>query len=136
MLEWSKPLASWSLLEVFGCIEDPALAVPLPLDPLLHAAKADDAIARALLAKRNPVLEADRAKEVAEAVTEASARCLEQGAVQGKAQALLVVLATRGIAVEALDRGRIFDERDPGRLDRWIARATSSTSIDDVFAES
>jgi hypothetical protein len=30
--------------------------VPLPINAMIHAAKADDAVQRALIAKRNPVL--------------------------------------------------------------------------------
>jgi Uma2 family endonuclease len=130
VLEWSKPLETWSPLEIGGRIEDPALAVPLPLDPLLHAAKADDAIARALLAKRNPVLEADRAR----AVDAATTRGITEGAARGKAEALLVVLAARGIALSEPDRARILGERDPARLDRWIDRAARGTSLAEVLA--
>ncbi len=54
--EWSGELGTWRLLDLAESIEDPALAVALPLEALVRAVKADDAIARALLAKRNPVL--------------------------------------------------------------------------------
>jgi putative restriction endonuclease len=122
-LEWSRTLGTWHLLDSNGHIEDLALAVPLPIEALVHAAKADDAMARALLAKRNPVLEATRAGDRLTARAE------------GKASALLVVLATRGMSPDPVVRARILEERDPDRLDRWIARATTCTSLAEVFAE-
>jgi hypothetical protein len=41
------------VLDSSGSIEDPVFDVPL----LIRGARADDAVARALVAKRNPVLE-------------------------------------------------------------------------------
>jgi hypothetical protein len=51
---------------------DPALEVPLPIDAIIHAAKADDAVQRALIAKGNPVLEAHVARHREEAKAEGS----------------------------------------------------------------
>ena len=62
-LEWSAALGAWSVLDPDGHIEDPALGAPLPIGDLVHAAKADDSMARALIAKRNPVIEAVRAQD-------------------------------------------------------------------------
>jgi hypothetical protein len=58
VLEWSTALDGWRELDASGHIDDPALEVPLPIEAILHAAKANDAIARALLARLNPVIEA------------------------------------------------------------------------------
>jgi Uma2 family endonuclease len=118
-LEWSEALATWSVLDPAGQIEDPALDVALPIGDLVHAAKADDAVARALIAKRNPVIEAARARDRAE----------------GKAEALLEVLALRDLAVDAAARARIVGERDPARLSRWLARALTCTTVVELFAE-
>jgi len=46
----------------------------------------------------------------------------------------LVILAARGIALDAATRDRIAGERDPQQLDRWIARAAIATIIADVLA--
>jgi Uma2 family endonuclease len=154
-LEWSRSRGTWSLLDPSGHIEDLALAVPLPIEALVHAAKADDAMARALLAKRNPVLEATRARDrltaraegkleglaegklegLAEGKLEGLAEGKLEGAVRGKIEALLVVLTMRGVSPDPTARARIIGERDPDRLDRWIARATTCTSLPEVFAE-
>jgi hypothetical protein len=39
-------LGTWRELDPAGHIEDPALEVPLPIEAMVHAAKADDAVAR------------------------------------------------------------------------------------------
>jgi hypothetical protein len=84
---------------------------------LIDSAKADDAVARALLAKRNPVLEAARAEDRAAA----------------KIEALLVVLAARGVALAETDLAHVRGERDSERLDRWIARAATCTAAAELF---
>jgi hypothetical protein len=128
-LEWSAGRGTWRELDPAGHIEDPALEVPLPINALIHAAKADDAVARALIAKGNPVLEA----HVAEHREEAKAEGIQEGRARGKAEALLAVLAARGIALVDAERARILDERDPGQLDRWLARAATCTEADELF---
>src|SRR5512140_2066170 len=68
-LEWSASLETWSMLEPGGFLEDPVFAAPLPIDALVRAAETDDAVARALLIKRNAVIEAARAQDRAEGLT-------------------------------------------------------------------
>jgi len=123
VLEWSVAQGRWEELPVAGHITDPALAVPLPIAPLLDAARAEDAVARALIAQGNAVVTSYRAEGRAEGIAE------------GKAAALLVVLAARGIAIDAASRGRILGERDPARLDGWLARAAHGRTLADVLAE-
>jgi Uma2 family endonuclease len=115
--EWSRALAGWQILAPGTAIEDPVLAVALPIDALVHAAKADDAMARALLAKRNPVLEA------ALAAREARARTV------GKAEAILAVLAARGIEPSGQQRERILATTDAAALDAWLARVADCASV-------
>ena len=125
-LEWSRTLGTWSVLDASGQLEDPVLAAPLPVAALVHAAKADDAMARALLVKQNPVLEATRAQDRITARAE--------GKLEGLAEGLLLVLATRGVSLDPAARARILGERDPERLDRWIARAMTCTTLAEMFA--
>jgi hypothetical protein len=63
VLEWSTERGTWHELDPAGHIEDPALEVPLPIAAMIYAAKADDAVARALVARHNPVIEAVRAED-------------------------------------------------------------------------
>jgi Uma2 family endonuclease len=127
-LEWSGSLGTWIVLDASADIEDPALAVPLPVAALIPAAKADDAVARALLLKQNPVLEATRAQDRVTARAE--------GRVESKVEAVLVILAARGVSLDQPARARIIGEREPAQLDRWIARAATCATIADLFVES
>jgi Uma2 family endonuclease len=122
MLEWSASRDRWSELTA-PCIEDPALDVPLPIDVLVTTVKADDAVARALLAKHNPVLVAHRAEGFAE------------GQLAGKRESVLALLGARGIALDGAAQARILAERDPARLQRWIARAAICATAAELFAE-
>jgi Uma2 family endonuclease len=116
VLEWSTSAGAWQELDAASHIEDPALEVPLPVAAMVHAAKADDAVARALVARRNPVIEAVRAEDRALA----------------KIEALIGILAARHIEPGAA-RDRIVAERDPHRLDRWIARAATASTLAEVL---
>lgn len=57
-LEWSAARNDWSPLPANAVVEDPALEAPLAIRDLLAEGDVDDAIARALLHKKNPVLTA------------------------------------------------------------------------------
>ena len=146
-LEWSAALGTWSVLEPAGHIEDPALGAPLPIGDLVHAAKADDSMARALIAKRNPVIEAVRAQDRAEGqakglaegqakgLAEGKAKGLAEGKAKGKAEALLDVLALRNLSVDDAARARILGEQDLARLQRWLSRAMTCATVAELFAE-
>jgi Uma2 family endonuclease len=126
VLEWSASLDRWSEITV-PCIEDPTLDVPLPVDVLVTTVKADDAVARALLAKNNPVLEAARTSD--------HATGFAAGRLAGKREALLALIGARGIALDGAARARLLAERDPARLEQWIARAATCTTAAELFAE-
>ena len=130
VLEWSTDRGTWHELDAAGHIEDPALEVPLPIEAMIHAAKADDAVARALVARHNPVIEAVRARDRASSRAEGKI----EGKVEGKIEALIAILAARDIEPDSTARERILRERDPQRLDRWIARAATSSTLAEVLA--
>jgi len=146
-LEWSAELGAWSVLDSNGQIDDPALDVPLPIEMLIHEAKMQDAMARALRARRNPVIEEGlaegrasglaegRASGMAEGRASGIAEGLAEGRAQGWAEAVLGVLVGRGVAVDREARERILAERDPARLDRWLARAVVCGSATELFVE-
>jgi hypothetical protein len=96
---WSgrAALGTWSVLDAAGRGEDPALEAPLPIEVMIRGANADDAIARALAAKHNPVIEAIRAECQA----------------KGLAAAVVALLAARGVALDRAQREQILGERDP-----------------------
>jgi Uma2 family endonuclease len=124
VLEWSPQHSAWQQLDAASHIEDPALEVPLPIAAMVHAAKADDSVARALVARRNPVIEAVR--------TEDRASSRAEGKIEGKIEALLAILAARDIDPGPAHQ-RIIGERDPARLDCWIARAATASTLADVL---
>lgn len=59
----------------------------------------------------------------------------EEGRAVGEVSALLLVLRARGIEVPSAAADRIDCERDAARIESWIRRAATATSIDDVFAD-
>ncbi len=132
-LEWSSASGAWRVLGPKAHIKDRALAVPLPIKALVSAAKADDAVARALIAKRNPVIKAVRSQGRRRGLAEGKRQGLAEGKRRGLAEALLAMLSSRGIGLKAADRARIFGEQDPARLQRWIARAATCSGVAELF---
>ena len=122
-LEWSATLGGWSVLDAAGHIVDPALAVPLPIETLIHSVKTDDAVARALDAKHNPVIETIRAEGKLE------------GKAEGLARAVITLLATRGLSLGPAERDRILGERDLAQLERWLVQSMSCATPDELFPE-
>jgi predicted transposase/invertase (TIGR01784 family) len=58
-----------------------------------------------------------------------------EGKVEGKIEGLLMVLRARAFDVPGDVKSRIFAETDHATLDRWLVRAVTAPSIDDVFAK-
>jgi hypothetical protein len=153
-LEWSNDTGEWRFLERSGRIEDPALAVPIPIDALLDAARADDAIARALRVKRHPEFVAEReegrmegraegeakgraegeAKGRTEGEAKGRAEGIAEGEARGRVEGLFVALALRGLEPTEDERRRILEERDPGRLARWLAAAGTCADVAALLA--
>ena len=120
-LAWSTATDTWEILSNAGTIEDRTLAAPLPLRALVEAAKADDAMAAALLAKKNPVLEqALRASQA-------------QGVLVGKTESLLAILSARGIPVTKKAEKKIRAAADEAQIDAWLRRAVTAASADEVL---
>ncbi len=121
VLEWSRELGTWGILAPDACIDDPALAVALPVAALADAAKADDAAVRAYRAQRHPEFMAERAEGLAE------------GRIEGIASAVIAVLEARALPLEPDQQRRVLDERDPLRLGRWLAAAVTCARVADLF---
>jgi Uma2 family endonuclease len=119
--EWSRDLGTWQILAADSTIDDAVLAVKLPVTALVSAAKVDDAMAQALLAKGNPVLEA--------ALDRAHARAT----VEAKAEAVLSVLAARGLDPTPSERTRVTSEGDVGVLELWLRRAARCSRVSELF---
>lgn len=117
LLEWSLALGTWSILDPSADLVDPVLAVPLPLVALLDAGRTDDVVARALVAKHNPVFAAELARARSEITM----------------SALFTVLEARGIHLSDVQRQRILEERDPVRLTRWHVVAVTCADAASLF---
>jgi hypothetical protein len=110
-------------LDLGSVLSDPCLVRPLSVKALLDAAVADDEVARALEAKGNPAILAMKA------VSE------ERGARRESAAAVLAVLASRGLEVTPRVRTAVESSEDVAQLRRWLARAVTAASADDVIDE-
>jgi hypothetical protein len=143
-LEWSAEIDAWTELDPAGRIEDPTLAVPLPIVEMLHARRADDAVARALIAKRHPVVmayfaesrEEARAAGFQEGLADSGAEGYALDKARGIAEAVLTILAARKIAVGDAVRVRVLGESDLVQLDRWIAKAVTCADVAELFTTS
>lgn len=118
--EWSPESQGWSLLDRESSIQDSCFVRPLSVGALLDAAAADNAVAEALLAKGNPILQ------------EKAAAARAEGRAEGIARSVLSLLEVRSIAVTPSQREEILGCSDPDRLDRWLRRAAFAASADEV----
>ena len=124
-LTWSKGTNTWEILASESTIEDPALALPLPIRALVDAVRTDDAVAAALIARNNPV--------IFEAVRAGEARGEARGALRGKTEALIAILNARGLKVGKKAAQRLRACEDDAQLDAWPARAATVASVSDLF---
>jgi Uma2 family endonuclease len=121
-LEWSRRTNGWEMLAPDGAIADPTLVRPLPLRALVEAMKADDAVAAALLAKKNPVLE------------EALRAARGEGVLQGKRDTLIRLLSRARLTLSEGDRARILSCSDGTVLDRWVDDVIGARDTADVLS--
>jgi hypothetical protein len=58
-----------------------------------------------------------------------------QGRTEEAANALLMVLEARGMAVPEMERERILAQKDTERLERWLKKAAVASSVVEVLDE-
>jgi hypothetical protein len=58
-----------------------------------------------------------------------------EGEVAARARDVLTVLQARGIAVPDAARERVLAQKDPARLERWLVKAASASSLAEVLDE-
>jgi hypothetical protein len=78
----------------------------------------------------------DRAKMAEQDARGALSVAHQEGETVGQAKAILKVLVTRGIAVPERLRARILECSDAATLDRWLIRAVTARSAEDVVESS
>lgn len=80
---------------------------------------------------------AKRAEEALKRIEQANARADRAAAlaITARARGVLAVFKARGIDVPEAARDRILGERDPDRLDRWMEKAISAASVEEVLSD-
>jgi Putative restriction endonuclease len=81
--EWSARSGAWIKLDPDGTLSDPTLARPLRVRELLDAAEADNAVARALIAKGNPVIVQEKERSRQQGLKEGRTEGLKEGRTEG-----------------------------------------------------
>ena len=72
----------------------------------------------------------------------AAQQLIEEGIARGKvlaaetlAGSVLEVLSVRGIAMSSADHERVLGTKDPEMLSRWLRRALTASSFDEVVRD-
>lgn len=138
--EWQKSENDWGEpLDLRGNLRDPCLAVALPLAALLDPALAREAITRALEAKDDPIIVEIKERSEKRGRTQGRAEGEKRGRAQGQAEerveSILTVLSARGFVVSDEMRERIRATTELKTLKRWLRRAVSASSLDEVLDE-
>ena len=142
-LVWSATTNTWEILSLDSAIEDCALALPLPLRALVEAMSADDAVAQALLVKKNPVItralagaeRKGKAEGRREGKAEGRREGERKGALKGAIKTLLAVLEARGLKVRKKHETQIRSTDKEAVLAAWIVRAVTCASVDELLAK-
>ena len=126
--EWSGKSGRFLTLDAAGEIADPTRATPVRVRALLDAAEADNGVARALLSKKNPVLEAVQEEKREEGREEGR----EQGALDAMANAVLAVLEARKLSPSEDVRRTIAECKSTRTLDRWLRKAVTAKTAEEI----
>jgi hypothetical protein len=136
-------LWAWLFVHAPELTEVPADLSPGPYREALELANKATFTQEELDAYQKVIDEIQQVRELAEAkwaeghksgLAEGHKSGLAEGESAGKIAAVLAVLAARGLEVTAEARARIEACKDGVTLDRWIARAATAASINDVLA--
>ena len=76
-----------------------------------------------------------RAEGRAEGRVEGRVEGEARGRAEGEARTLLKLLRLRGFAVDEATAERILTTTEVATLDRWVERALSARSVDEVLAD-
>ena len=135
-LAWSSELDGWEILAADATIQDRVLVTPLAIRDLVSAGSADDAVARALLAKRNAVVRTAVEEGRTEGRAQGRAEGRTEGRAQGRAEAIVAILVARGLSPRPDERDLILATDDDDVLTRWLAAVANCTSVAALIATS
>ena len=99
---------------------------PVPVAALFERAAAQDLILRNLLQRRG-YADLDAIRE------EGREEGRDEGREQGLADAILTLLAARGLALDDATRERLRSTRDPERLRAWLLAAAQADTLAGLF---
>ena len=123
--EWSPSTGSWLTLDAEGTLTDSTLARPLRVKDLLDVAEADNAVARALLAKNNPVIDEEKTRSRKEGIKVGHKEGIKEGIKVGHKEGLLTGIGlacdSLGIELDAEQRARM-NALDAAGLEALLAR--------------
>lgn len=125
--EWSRAEGRWEPIEASSVLEDPCFVRPITARALVDWLVADDEVAKALLVKRPPSIQAaldERHTEgMAEGHREGHREGQSEGQLSAKRESILRILEARGLSVPKRVRAAIESTTDIARLDRWLVAA-------------
>jgi hypothetical protein len=116
VLEWDRTTDNWRPLPADSAIEDPCLVRPLAVRALVDAAAVEDEAARAVLAKKSPVI----AAALAESEAAAEARGETRGLARGLREAVRVAAEVLGVCIDR-EREAAIDAMEVEGLKRLLA---------------
>lgn len=122
--EWSPVKHAFERLPMDGFIEDECLLRPFRVRAILEAAEADNAVARALIDKGNPIL--------AEARAEARREGKAEGEVEATRALLFHLVSRAGITLPDSTRARIEGCQDAATLRGYVDEVLSAKTLADI----
>jgi Putative restriction endonuclease len=117
--EWIAAEERWRTYRDDEAIADPCLFQPVPVRALLDAVEADDAVAEALLGKRNRVI-----------IKYGDGRFKD-----GVKESIRLIMRAHGVVIDAEADARIAECSDRAVLERWVVRAAQVTSASELFGD-
>jgi len=133
-------LWAWLFVHAPELTEVPADLAPGPYGDALELANKAKFTVAELQAYEKARDEIRQVLEIAEArwaegLAEGETRGETRGEVKAKVAAILAFLAARGVAVSDEVHARIEACKDAASLDRWIVRAATAASAEEIFSE-
>ncbi|MEZ4297605.1 MAG: Rpn family recombination-promoting nuclease/putative transposase [Polyangiaceae bacterium] len=136
-------LWAWLFVHAPDLAEVPPDLAPGPYREALELANKATFTREELDSYQKVIDEIQQVKELAEAklaegeaigIAKGEAIGIAKGQIAGKIDALIAILTARGIAVGDEARARIGACDSVATLDRWVARAVTASSVEDVLA--
>ena len=126
--EWSRAHGDWEALEAGSSINDVCFRVPFVVEALVDRFLADDAIAEALLAARNHVIE----KALALREEKGEARGRVEGRVEGQVEGLRLVFEQRLGRELSASECAMFQARVDALGPRRVGRLVLDSSVHEL----